>query len=72
MCDAQYTGWAALHYAASGGHVSVCLHLIDAGSDISATSSVCSKCPYVYLEYALSIDVLGKIYRTETRLFITP
>ena len=72
MCDAQHIGWTALHGAAYNGHVSVAIHLIEAGSDISATSSVCSKCPYVYLEYALSIDVLGKIYRTETRLFITP
>ena len=40
--------------------MSVAIHLIEAGSDILATSSVCPKCTYVYLEYALSIDVLGK------------
>ena len=39
----QYTGWTALHGAAYGGHISVVKYLIDAGSDISAMSSVCQR-----------------------------
>ena len=40
ICDAQHTGWSALHGTASQGHVSVALALLDFGSDISATSAV--------------------------------
>ena len=72
MCDAQCTGWSALHGAANRGHVSVALALLDAGSDISAMSAVCQKdqCPYVNRSYTFSL--FWKMCRMETRLFIAP
>jgi ankyrin repeat protein len=72
MCDAQCTGWSALHAAAYQGHVSVALALLDAGSDISAMSAVCQRdrCPYINRSYAFSL--FCKMYRMETRLFIMP